>query len=190
MQPYATVLQCETIPNHGEKFGKVSSGSVRLRGPLIQASFLESEKKLNIYTEETGFRNVCFQLQIMEPELTAQLFLFIDVYPRPEPGKFELAFQFDSDRDAIGSRAFFLLSIAMECNRLVAGLVLQKTGVKGQFRRLGIFSCNNLDTTFIGHEGPRITDIASLIARQRPVLDPDDYEAFDKESGYSTLTII
>ena len=63
----------------------------------------------------------------------------------------------------------------------IAGLILRKTGDKGQFRRIGMFM-NDSDA--------EVTNVAPLIARHRPALDPDDYEQFDEDTGYSTLTIV
>lgn len=176
MAAYVTVLQHEIIPNPGQKFGQVSSGYIRLRGPLTQAGFLESEKKLNAYTRVRCYP-VAFRTQTMEPELAVKLLLDIDVFPKPEHGKGEIGFWHDSEREAIGSRDFFLLSVAYnERTGAVAGLILQKTGVKGGFKRLGMFWI--------------LENYASLIARHRPALDPDDYEVLDEENGHSTLTIV
>jgi hypothetical protein len=178
MAPYVTVLQHEIIPNPGQKFGQVSSGYIRLRGPLTQAGFLESEKRLNAYTRNRCYP-VAFRAQTIEPELAlaVKLLLALDVYPRPEHGKGEIGFWHDSEREAIGSRNFSLLSVAYnERTGAVAGLILQKTGVKGRFKRFGMFWI--------------LENYASLIARHRPALYPDDYEVLDKENGYSTLTIV
>jgi hypothetical protein len=60
LTPYITILEHGVTPKLGQTFGQVSSGYIRLRGPLTQASFLESEAKLNSYTQNKSLAPYCF----------------------------------------------------------------------------------------------------------------------------------
>ena len=106
MTPYVTVLQCHVVSAVSQQFGQVSDGYLRLRGPLAQASFIESEEKLNSYTQNEPWHPVAFRTQGSEPRLTIKLTLHVDVYPQPKPGRFEMEFYANTNREAIGSRTF------------------------------------------------------------------------------------
>jgi hypothetical protein len=106
-----------------------------------------------------------------------ELTMLLDVFPPYERRRFELETHINSDYEAIGSREFFLMPLTYYSLGGVIGLILEKTGVKGQFRRLGLFR-------------KFIQGVVSMLANHRPALDPDDYEVYYEEDGQCAITII
>jgi hypothetical protein len=63
----------------------------------------------------------------------------------------------------------------------VRGLILQHTGVEGQFQRLGLLFSESTNLQI---------DYTALVAAHRPALASAHYEVYHDEDGHSTITII
>jgi hypothetical protein len=101
----------------------------------------------------------------------------MDSYP---PSKYRKL----SAQEAIGFRTFYLLPIVRDQPHFgcggVNGLVLQHTGVTGQYRRLGLFYSS--DNT--------VEHLDSLIERRGGGLGNEQFVEFHGEDGGCTVDIV
>ena len=177
--PYVRILGVDITLVGNDEFGQVAGGRIQLRGHLLRAEFVETEAVLNSYRHTSFSHPLLLRSRNLDSDLKIEMSMQLDVFPFHERGSLDLDIHVNSDYEAIGSREFFLMPLSYYSSGGFNGLILEKTGLKGQFRRLGLFR------TFT-HEAVSV----SMLANHRSALDADDYELYYGEDGQCVITII
>jgi hypothetical protein len=175
LPPFVSVLSHDVTLKDNQPFGQFTGGFLRLRGHLCRASFLKSGPLS--WSEPPVLRNVVFTLKSPAEKLVVCCRFHMDSYP---PSKYRKL----SAQEAIGFRTFYLLPIVRDQPHFshggVNGLVLQHTGVTGQYRRLGLFYSS--DNT--------VEHWDSLIERKGGGLGNEEFVEFHGEDGGCTVDIV
>jgi Heterokaryon incompatibility protein (HET) len=166
------ILDTDTTLVGNQQFGRVSRGSIRLCGLLSAVEFKADDATLNkidhtshtlILYSQTPSKNLELNFGLF-PDISLEICLLASLTILEE----------------LGSRRFFLL-FATSGAGYVMGLILQHTGVSGQYRRLGFF---------LSDPGVPQVNQTVLVEAHRPKLEPAHYEEYREEDGHSMITII
>jgi hypothetical protein len=168
------ILDTDTTLVGNQQFGRVSRGSIRLRGLLFAVEFKADDATLNKIDHTSYIHTLILYSHTPSKNLELNFFLCPDISLERR------LFVSLTTLEALGSRRFFLLFVTSR-GGLVVGLILQHTDVSGQYLRLGLF--------FSGSRVPQV-DQAVLVEALIPKLEPAHYEEYREEDGYSTITII
>jgi hypothetical protein len=171
--PVAALIDFSVVRKDENEFGQIIDGFIRIWGPLTQATFIDSDDTLRAKWET---QNAPIKLisrsekkgVVVSPLLLPDNYLII-----PSKGDNLPIFPL---RDCLGARNFWLLPLSYTTR--YQGLVLQHTGMKGQYKRLGAWAQTD-DTEeetkrFLNHE---------------PLLEDYEYDELD-EDGAPTITIV
>lgn len=168
------ILDTDTTLAGNQEFGRVSRGSIRLRGLLSAVEFKADDATLNKIDHTSYIHTLILYSHTPSKNLELNFFLCPDISLE---GRLFVSL---TTLEALGSRRFFLLFVTSR-GGLVVGLILQHTDVSGQYLRLGLF--------FSESRVPQV-DQAVLVEAHRPKLEPAHYEEYREEDGHSTITII
>lgn len=171
-RPLATVVDYKVTVTGPSKFGPVTDGYIRLSGRIFKATFPANDDELR---QNSGFSHelVLQTRPSSSDSVVVTLLMDVRVAKDNDP-----ASNIYLDRDAVGSRDFYMLPTCDTGHRW-AGLVLQRTEseARGQYRRLGAF-----------WQTKEKDELSFPFESRIPFLVTEDYEHHD-ESGY-TISII
>jgi len=182
--PVAKIIECQINPGTSDSttgFEQITSGIIRIRGPLKRASFVDTDK----FLRTRGKKRIDFYNHAIALWSSDGHHLILKPSLWPDNLKPALVYQ-DMPvfflRDAIGSRDFYLLPLCYDVN-IWAGLILEHTGFKGQYRRIGSWY---LPREYNQH---RLEGFVEAFAAQMPILEEMDSE--DRvDDGECIATII
>jgi len=159
----------------GSEFRQITSGYIRLRGHLTGARFCASLTELRAESNRADcYLEVALYSGSKEGRVIVKSTILPDVYlpyrRKWRPDMYPIC-------DAIGGRHFWMLNIC-ETDEKVVGLILEHVGLKGQYRRRGIFEQSKTPKA----------DFLAFMAH-KPLLMSGEYEeCFD--DGIVTVRII
>jgi len=171
--PVAAVVEINVTRKDENEFGQITGGFLRILGPLTIATFVDSDKTLRAKWEvrDPPIKLISRSKKngvVVSPTMIPDFHMIV-------PGEVDRLPTFPL-RDAIGTRDFWILPICY--TKRYQGIILQHTGVKGQYKRLGAWS----QTEETEEETERFMN-------HKPLLEDNEYDEVD-EGGDPTITII
>jgi Heterokaryon incompatibility protein (HET) len=159
--------------------GPATQGSISIRGRLTRPSFTGLDEKLGVRSWDGGEIELTMRSVSSEPPLVLKVLPHPDLleYDPRWKDHWKDGFPFFPPITAFGSREFWLLPIC-EFRHWFFGLILKHTGVKGQYRRLGIFLA----------ETKSEIQFAAVLSHT-PFLEPVEYKE-RYENGESLIKIV
>jgi hypothetical protein len=173
------IIQVSTTPKDGQEFGEVSGGRICLNGYVFRVEFVDSDAVLNT-PHNVGPHWMVAKARDSRKDLEFALSPFLDVYGGPT-WDFAPSIHNSSTRQSLRTRHFFILIISSEAKEegvVVYGLILQRTVVKGEYQRLGVFMI------VVNPNHPE------LLFTHRPALDADDYLEHTESEVFSSTSVI
>jgi hypothetical protein len=181
--PIAEIIDYSiTHPSRGPSadpsgFDQITDGYVRIRGRLMRANFVATDKELRRAKKST------YKGQDLKLDSTTNELLIVPVTLQPDiwDTSSSSGAGVSSVRLALG-RDFYLLPL-VEAKQTRVGIILRKAKIKGQYRRIGLW------LQVYDSKDERLQELFTAFGSHVPLLGEHDYEDLG-EQGECTLRII